>query len=193
MKSDASLSFNDALQKVYSKFPISGFSNTVRQSESAMGKYWRRVIFSEFMRYGGLPFVSILALLTFINFQLIFIFGTPMLHVLLFAVLITGYASLRAMQSIVKSEKGNVDDKYLVVSIFKSWAMVFSIFPFISSQFISDSKWVHYIDSEMTIPIVFFSIMYNLSFIWSVMVYYRFPDLIKNELNTKYAHLNLSV
>jgi len=54
MNEDNTLSFESALSKVYSKFPISGFSKYVKQSESAMNTMWYKMILSEFTKYGGI-------------------------------------------------------------------------------------------------------------------------------------------
>lgn len=193
MDADSTLSFDEGLKKVYAKFPISGFSKYVAESEKTMNLMWRRKIISQFTPYYGMPFLIVLAVLTLIQYQLIVFFGTPMFYILLIGVILFGYGSTLGLRSLVKGDKGNVDDKYLVVSIFKSWALAFSIVVPLLTQFFCDFKWVHKITADMTWLIFYFSFFFSLSFIWSAMSYYRFPELISSVLKDKYEHLKLSV
>ncbi len=193
MNADSALTFEKALDKVYSKFPISGFSKFVSQSESAMNKYWLKLILSQFTVFAGVPFLILLSILAFVQYQLIVLFGTPVFYALMILAIVTGYGSIWGLRSIIKSKNGNLDDKYLVVSIFKGFAMAFSFGPLLFSNLLSDFRWIHSITEDMTLQITLFSLMFSLSFLWNAMAYYRFPQLIRSELNEKYAHLNLSV
>ena len=193
MDANSTLSFDEALKNVYSKFPISGFSNYVRESEKAMKGMWRKMIFSQFTYFYGIPFLILLAILTFILFQFITFYGTPVFYTLIILALLFGYGSIWGLKSIVKGNEKNIDDKYLVVSIFKDWAMAFGLVPVLTSQFLCDFRWIHRITEEMTLQILFFSLIFSLSFIWSAMSYYRFPQLISSVLQDKYSHLKLSV
>ena len=193
MEDNKELSFSTALQKAYSKFPITGFSTVVSQRESAMNRYWMKSIFLEFAYKGGLPFLIILTGMTFLNYQLIMSFGTIVFYILLIFILLSGYGSIIGLRSIIKSQKRNADGDYLVISIFKSWATAFSFVPIIASQYFSDFKWVYHITPDMIAEVLVFSILFSLSYIWNMMAYYRFPSLIRTELKSKYAHLNLSI
>lgn len=193
MEADAAISFDEALKKVYAKFPISGFSKYVSESEKAMNRMWMKNILSQFTPYNGIPFLMTLAALILIQYQLIVFFGTPIFYTLIILALLFGYGSIWRFRTVIKGDEKKVDDKYLVVIIFKSWAMMFSFGPVILSQFLSDFKWVHRITEDMTLQIFAFSLILSLSFIWSAMTYYRFPELISSVLKDKYAHLKLSV
>lgn len=193
MEADAAISFDEALKKVYAKFPISGFSKYVSESEKAMNRMWMKKILSQFTPYGGIPFLMTLAALILIQYQLIVFFGTPIFYTLIILALLFGYGSIWSFRTVIKGDEEKVDDKYLVVTIFKSWAMIFSLGPVILSHFLSDFKWIHGITEDMTLQIFVFSLILSLSFIWSAMTYYRFPELISSVLKDKYAHLKLSV
>ena len=193
MNEDNTLSFESALSKVYSKFPISGFSKYVKQSESVMNTMWYKMILSEFTKYGGIPFLIALVTIVYTIFLLLTYFTTIAFYTLVIAVVIFGFISTWKLRYIVKGESHNEDDKYLVVSIFKGWAMTFTALPVLVSQYFSNFEWVHNFSDSDKLQIVIFSFLLSINIIWNVMAFYRFPALISNVLNEKYNHLNLEI
>lgn len=193
MDNNPSLTFEKALQKVYAKFPISGFSNYVAQSEKAMNSMWLKMILSQFTKLYCIPLVIALATLAIIQYQLIILTGTPMFYILIVLAVVIGYWSIWGLRYIIKADKKNTDDKYLVVSIFKGSTMMFSITPVLISHIFDNTDWIRNNTETMNLKILIFTILISFSFIWSYMAYYRFPQLIKKVLSEKYAHLKLTV
>lgn len=187
------LSFDDALSNVYAKFPISGFSNYVRESEKAMNKFWGKIILNQFTKYGRLPLIIMFTILVLLQYQMILHWEKPALYLLIILALATSLFAPSKLKTIINSDDQKEDDKYLVVTIIKSWAFSFTLGPIYFAWFFNDID--HFLISENSFSYVtvLFSVMLSIGFISSAMVYFRFPEIIRSVLNDKYAHLKLSV
>ena len=194
MDKNPELSFDKALHNVYAKFPISGFSEYVTQREKAMSRFWFKMIYSQFLKYAGLPVLLALISLTFIQYFLFISLGNSALVIVIVAALLLGYFSVSHLNQTVRSGDKNVDQKYLVVMMFKSWALSFGVGPIITANiFTSGMLSPLTTPSEIHWKAMSFAFLLSLSFVWSIMTYYKFPQLIRKVLNDKYAHLKLSV
>ena len=191
MNSDNSLSFDKALQKVYSKFPISGFSNYVSESEKAIGKFWRKKIYGELFAKRGIPLIVSLTLLITIQYLLFKTFGTPMI---IAAIVLVFAADIKSTYRLRKMIEAKHQEKYLVVNMFMSAALIFSIMPALIPNLIIDLATVkEFTEASLHYRSIGFAMLLSTGIIWTYLVYFRFPNLIKEVLRTKYAHLNLSV
>lgn len=193
MKDNPALTFDAALAKVYRKFPISGFSKFVSQSENAMLKFWAKMIFDQLTPYAGLPFVLIATLLALIQYKLIIAFGAPCLYTFIVLVVIYNFWTSLKFNNIVKFNDEDANNSYLVVSTFRGVAASFSFIPFMFSQAINDLTNISTAIDGNHAKAILLSVMLSLGWIWSAMTYYKFPKLIRTVLNDKYAHLKLSV
>jgi len=109
MEADNSLTFDKSLQKVYSKFPISGFSNYVSAAEKSMHSYWMKNILGQFIKFGGLPFVFSLMVLSYLQYQFIVAFGTVAFIILIVLIVALSLLSSSRLTNIAKdSNKRNV-------------------------------------------------------------------------------------
>ena len=66
---DSNVSFENALQTVYKRFGITGFSKVVTQKRSALEKYWRKRMLSYMKEYFRIPKIILLVCLTGIIYQ----------------------------------------------------------------------------------------------------------------------------
>ena len=73
MTNDSSIDFRTALDKVYNRFPITGFDQFLTEKEKAMQKYWRRKQGDIFKQYFTLPkvFLTIMLLVLFGSLSLV--------------------------------------------------------------------------------------------------------------------------
>lgn len=193
MNGDDSLTFDTALIKVYGKFPISGFSKFVSQSEHNMHVFWGKLILRQFLLYAGLPFIIVLALLVLIQYKLLIFFGLPCVYGLLILVVAYNFWASKKFHNLVKFNDENLNESYLVVSVFRGFGLGFSFFPIMFSQIVGDFTRFSTAINENYLQFLLLSILLSLGWIWSAMTYYRFPKLIRKVLNDKYAHLKLSV
>jgi len=67
---DSNLTFEKALQKVYSKYPITGFSNLKDAKIKEMNRYWTRTYFKYMKEYFTIPKVLITLALFWTYFKL---------------------------------------------------------------------------------------------------------------------------
>ena len=192
MKSDSNLSFEDALRKVYGKFPITGFSNYISHSEKAITKFWSRKILSKFAIGFGIPFLFKFVLGAFLLYYSILFCGTFMLYFVFLVVIFSSFISRRHIYRSIKKISKNEEDKYLVLSIFSGFIIGFSGGSIYTAQLFFDNalylEW-----NGLYIKILILSMFYTLSLVWSYMIYFQFSHLIVKVVNEKYAHLNLSV
>lgn len=192
MQLDNELTFDKALQKVYAKFPISGFSNYVTESEKAMTKFWRKKIFAVAFSNGGIPLISSFIFLAIAQYYLIMAFNTPMIILLILIVFAIDISSTIRLRRIVKIKD---QEKYLVLGMFTSMALVFSIMPSLIPNLIIDMATAEENTSPASLhyKAMGFSFLLSSGIIWGYLVYYKFPKLIREVLSSKYAHLNLSI
>ncbi len=83
---DSSISYDQALKKVYQGFPITGFYLFVKNQEDAMMKYWQTRMWIYIRRFLGPPKVLLLLLLTFT----LFMFAQAIPRAFLIIFLVTG-------------------------------------------------------------------------------------------------------
>lgn len=194
MGTDSALSFDEALNNVYSKFPISGFSNYVKKSESAMNRFWIKMIFKQFIKFGGIPVLLSLVALTCLQYIFMVVFGNVAFIILIAFTLIIGFLAFRGMKTIVKGQEKNIDEKYLVVTIFKGLAFSFCMIPALTANIFTDISTSNTITIDNISWRAFaYALLFSANLIWCYMSYYKFPQLIRSVLNEKYAHLKLSV
>lgn len=193
MKSNQSLSFEQALKKVYSKFPLSGFSNYVRQSEQQLSRFWRRKILSEISYGYGLPMIFGLAFFT-LSFYNAIIYGGQLLFITLLIITLTFiFISTRKLNRVIRSFTIDKIDNYLVLSIFNGSALAISVLPIYVGQIFFDFNTLFVTQNQIYTKVLSFSILLSLTNLWSLMVYLRFPRLISSTIKEKYLHLNLSM
>lgn len=63
------LSFEQALHKVYGRWPITGFSNYIAEKQHHLNQYWKRRFWNHLKQYFKLPKIILTLLVTFLLFQ----------------------------------------------------------------------------------------------------------------------------
>ncbi|NNE13932.1 MAG: hypothetical protein HKN51_03080, partial [Saprospiraceae bacterium] len=185
MSEDSKLTFDQALTKTYSKYPISGFSNLKTAKEKEMHHYWMRVFRKFLFEYFKLPKIFLTVLIGWTFFQLFKTFGNPAVMIVFISLTIV-YLYQAFKQ--IKLMKREVIEKYLVLHSYNSIHAAFGgMGSYIVIQLIFNSQ-------EINFPsLIVLSVLASINLILIPVLYKSFPEYLKKELETKYQHLNIEI
>ena len=140
MNNDSSLSFERALNRVYDRFGIFGFSKIVQEKEKAMGKHYTKLWLKELVNQLNWPNVVrslAVAALLFTSSKFTGITLTMWLAVAAIAVI--SFISVRSLRKhrLVKNNElkmGNKTPLLMLQFMPVQWLFFFTYFPFITSS-----------------------------------------------------------
>ncbi len=189
MSNDPTLKFKSALNKVYGKFPITGFSKLVEEKEKAMSKYWWKKAGESLLEYISTLKILYIFMAFVISFTLLFYFH---------GIAIIGIGGLCAVVSIFnyfkmkKMLKTGNSGVYLVLASFD--AATYSIWITTIIMIITEPDIMNTIEWTLGLgQITLLSILWAFVIIWLHALQTVFPKMIKEELNKKYKHLGIEL
>lgn len=187
MEKDAQLSFDGALNLVYGRFPITGFSNFVRAKEKEMSRYWNFRAFNYFKRFMKLPMIIVSVVIYFLSASILSSFGVMPFIMLLVGISI--FTFYQASQS-GKKYRSMADKDVLFYSCYRN-----SLMSPVSGSYVFYYIW-YFTDSTLTIQSPYAAVTFNLVItvflIWTYAVVNVFPGMLDDEISKKYRHLNLA-
>jgi hypothetical protein len=190
MSCDHCLSFEKALNKVYARFPITGFTHFVNSKQIGLKSYWRSKMFSILKGYFKLPKIFITLLLTIAFFMLYLntgndVFQVHMVILLLCSTILLGYENYTSKQE-------HAQGKYLFLDTFYSTSYQFTGFVF----FYFGMKLTENID-KININIYLFSALKTVFVLYLIISGHMrlryLPAVLKEEIAKKYGHLGLVI
>lgn len=190
---DPSLSFNSALQRVYGKFPITGFAMMILAKEKALSKYWKKRFFSALLSCFSYPKL----ILTLIFSSLIFFsldFGGSQIANYLHIFLIGSIFIVPINLHVKKLSMKEVYEKYLFTNTYIQilYGVLIIIF-FIPIEAVFDEGSQLQIAELSNFQCWFLTIYYSITFYLVYAFWFEFPKILKQELANKYSHLNIKV
>jgi len=190
---DPNLSFNSALQKIYGKFPITGFASLVYAKEASLKTFWRKKIFNLFLSYLRFPTLFLILVIVYI-LQLI-VFNANEINLLsLYIILFTLFASFRIYnQKHGCSIDKKLTEKYLAANSFAALLEVFSYFNLIfiiPIVWISSASSIGTFTSKESWVLAFFG---TLILAWDFACAFHFPKMLIENLSQKYNHLDIKI
>lgn len=190
LEKDNQMGFKHALQKVYGQFPISGFDTFLREKEQAMFSYWRRKKWNILAQYFSLPKL----ILTF----LIVIFYVTLTNIhaqwsIAFCVLSSTIVFIYSI-AILYIRPYKFTKKYLVV---EKYFQVIGGGAIGSSPIILASYIVNLVpNGPLTYSDSYFFLVMIFCVLSTILVHasvFEFPNIIAQEINNKYAHLQIEL
>lgn len=187
---DSSLTFEQALGKVYGRFPVTGFTRFVEQQEKALHRYWMRRVWSYIGSYMKLPKLLGTAILWATILAAYQIFGSAALTIILIATVVysvyAGYSSYQLF-----AEDRSQIQKYLFINVFQGITGAGVFAPVAMINVLDFDKVINY--PLLSLPVLGISLILTLSLVWSHAVTTAFPDMLREELQSKYAHLQIAI
>lgn len=176
------LTFDEALQKVYNQFPISGFTNLVAQKTKAMEKYWRTRFWQYYIGFFKLPRVLFTIGSVFILFKLLSIpsfkpYLVPIYYILFVLLLLPLFYSLR------KSYYKKANQLLVIESYFKT--VGFSLLFFNLNFYLIGATFKH----PVTILLFSFLMIYSLVSAYAQLLV--FPKMLIKELKQNYPYIGV--
>ncbi|MBT8189933.1 MAG: hypothetical protein KJO29_05855, partial [Bacteroidia bacterium] len=155
------ISFEKALAKIYSKFPITGFAVLQLEKEKYIKSYWRKRLGKYMLKFFQLPRIILTILLFLILFKIFTIYGWM-------SVWISGISCLIVMFYSIKRSNwlSSHSDNYLIIKSFNSSIRFYVIFILVLTWFIGQPMGIDlYNHSEGSAVFLnyFFSIVYALA------------------------------
>jgi hypothetical protein len=200
VQKDNKLNFENALRKVYARFPVTGFTNFIASKQKSLSNYWWRRYFNAMRTYFKLPKVILTILVFVISFQVGYIFEyTGLLCILFISFIANIYFTVKQHISfkLINGKRGDylfMDSSFFQLK-FSLYAQCLS-FIFIRRFFESAPIWYHKEQSDYTLLMIIIAIhaaICTLTFIVAHANYTIFPDILYDEINQKYKHLGIVI
>lgn len=180
-ENDPTVNFDAALKDVYSKFPITGFTNFIASKSESLQKYWRKKLWKYFLEYFKLPKILLLFMLFGIFHVL---FSTFQVHSFLIFVVIT---LLIIPLWYIQNRRNQIEkqrEKYLVVESYGSavyFIAYLSNYPLLIKDIVIDTTY------EINVFSAYCAILLVL---WNAIIFV-FPEMLKEEIESNFAHLEI--
>lgn len=191
---DPKLSFDQALQQVYKSFGIFGFTKVQENKMHQLQKEWSSRMLSYYYRYFKLPKLLLTLLLSLGFFMYYHILSIFQLDHLVFSLTLLCIPAIFALIGLQKVKKRRIrsERKYLVIQSFYSALSSTSVigsflFPCYLQVFdFSAAQSIYSLNI-----LIFISLFTALVSINLYAAVYVFPYWLDEEINTKYAHLDI--
>ena len=183
MNDNSDLSFKSALWNAYGKFPITGFGHFIDAKEKALSKYWRRKVFSVFLKYFTIPKIFLTALLACAMYY-IHMSGKFSFNLCVYLRLVITYAIIQKINSI-----GKLDGKNLLFVI---------MYRRIVGSILCVSIWILWMWQDTTptygvMSYLFVGLLTLIAVFFFALFAGSFKTLLIEEFESKYSHLNLKL
>ena len=196
-------SFDQALQKVYSAFPITGFAQYTVDLEKSLWTFWKGQILSSVIK-NWIPLIGFISLLTvsiyfmtMVNENLVIdglYYGCIALGMLAFITFFRQFGK-SGIEMLVHfgwaSYIDKLDYKLLYYNVLKSVTLVMVIGSIVLSRitsiFIIDQSLQ--ITTSISFSVLLFSILTAISISWSLAVIFYYPNMIRKVISEKYNHV----
>ncbi|MFT6334967.1 MAG: hypothetical protein ACJATI_001713 [Halioglobus sp.] len=192
--SDPNLNFNSALQKIYGKFPITGFAMMILAKEEALSQFWEKRFFGAFISNFSYPkMIMSLILSAMIFFGLDF--GDSQ---------VANYLSIIMKGSLIGTtvyicsnnfEMNGGHEKYLFTKTYIQilFAVFIAIFFIPINLVFSEGSQLLQVAELSSFQCWFLTIYYSIAYYFIYAFGFEFPKILKQELKEKYSHLNIKL
>lgn len=187
LEGDASLTFQQALDKVYSRFPITGFTEWVAKRETGMTRYWYKRFFQYTLSYLKLPKVILSGLLVTLFLYLLSYAAYGLILTIVFSIGFSIYAVIQSNRKLklLYKERGEM----LLVQAYRGLTGSLAIALFAG---IIPTDLHRLINPDFSaIQFLLFAIFFAFINIWSYGIAFVFPEMLMNEVQKKYGHLQM--
>lgn len=204
MMENENTSFEEALHKVYSKFPITGFAQYTVDLEKSLWPFWIKKVISTITLGYGIPLIGLLILLTSSFYYSITTNGEIMVHILYYGVPVLGILALITFgKQFGKSSvemmlyggwfitKDDLNERLLYYQVLKIITLFVIFGPVVlarlSTMFVVSPR--THLMTEGSSSILMLSLLSSISIYWSLVVIFYFPSMIKEVITDKYNHV----
>ncbi len=183
---DRSLSFENALNDIYSQFPITGFAVFQLEKQSSMRQYWKRSFWAYLRRYFRIPRI-VFTILLIASFYNIFQYFQSYYLVLGFSTIFFLYVVFYNRYRMKRLEE--IQNNYLVIESFMYWMRSFTEFLGWGSYFV----YFAYPDLTFSSTSNFlFAVFFGLGLITAYAYVNIFPKMLESDIKQKYHHLGIA-
>lgn len=201
MAANGNRTFDQALQIVYGKFPITGFAQYTLDLEDSLWTFWTKKVISTMTMGYGIPLIGLLTLLTFSFYYSITTNGALGINILSYAVLVLGIIAIFSFgKQFGKSgvemllyygyitSDDDLNERLLYYKVLKYITMIMIFGPLflarLTSMFVLDPR-SDIITGGPSSILIFSSI----SIYWTLVVIFYFPKMIREVIANKYNHV----
>lgn len=189
-EADPKVSFEAALKKTYSRFPITGFTHFVENKQKALSRYWNKAVFRHVREYFKLPKIILLCILSFLIYSAFQVLPHPYVMILVYVLILTSFI-LNFRRVIINRKE---TEKYLFLQSYNSMSLgnMYCILFFPLQLF--SNRVTNFMEITLSTPTtIIISFVLTLALIISNVTLNVIPDLLNEEVRTKYAHLNIQL
>lgn len=187
-KADNNLDFESALREVYAGFPVTGFNHFLGDKAAALNKFFFRKLWEYMKDYLKLPKLIISGIIFTFFYQIFRNFGTYSLDA---AYILYAIFTIVSMHKSVFYKLMKKDDRYLIINTYVQVFMTASFFYWYAPISGFMTRNITEFQTLNPMQASFFAIFLSIGILITHAFIYVFPEMLKNELRTKYAHLNI--
>ncbi len=184
------IGFEEALNRVYGRFPITGFAKFLEGKEGQLTKYWYKQCFKYFIEFFTIPKILITILMG-TSFYWIFRFQGVFASLICFLILSIGVLIYFYYDRSKMKKIKELQENYLFLQIYYGITLA-------PTFMYSSVPWVLMDDFHKTIGVgadhnkaLILTCFMTFYLLYTYICVFRLKDKLKEELQTKYAHLNI--
>jgi hypothetical protein len=177
------LDFYQALNAVYRRFPITGFTQIIAAKRGSLFTYYIKIIFENYIKFLGNPIVLFTLMVVFISSWYAHVLcKSYTIGLMILAILLDKISYFRLRKYF------NVTNRYLFISAMKFITILISlIFLHILIRFQKPNYEISFWAQVVYINVI------TLYIIWIIFKILRAPSFIKNEISQRYSHLKIEI
>lgn len=181
------LPFKQALNNVYSNFPVTGFTNYVTAAEKELGRYWRGRVYRYILAYFKLPKVILTLGLLLLFWNIFFIANKWLIAASILVVFGASFYSTIRISMVVKHHVGKDYGKYLFARSFYDYTggMGFGFSILFNHLLPKDG-----LDVGVYVALGL-ALLFSITTIWTHATLTAFPQMLIDDIHQKYKYLNL--
>ena len=207
MTTNTNLTFEQSLDLVYGRYPITGFGQYTQELEKSLQIFWLRKLMSMFTVGYGVPLIGFVLTIFLIMYLSIGYFGIVATKSWFY--FITGFAILALVlfgKSFGKSSiemmlyfgyiitKDDLNKRLLYYNVLKVFVCAIIFIPLVLSRFSYLFLWdsVTNAFNAGSSSVILYSLLGSVSLCFSAAIIFLFPNLLKDVIRNKYSHVAIA-
>jgi len=182
MKENTELNFDKALQVVYSKFPVTGFTNLITEKSQALEKYWKTRFWQYYKSFFKLPKILLTIGIVFIIFKGISYPGFRDFLVPIYYTMMVLWGVLFVYT--IKKGFYKKAQRYLVIGAYYRTVFFTTIMLYIKFYIIGSS-----LSHPVTLFVFSFLAVYSMITVYAQL--FIFPKMLTSELKQNYPFVTI--
>lgn len=187
MSEEKDITFNKALYKFTGTLPRDFYYRFIEEKSKALNGFWKSKMSKYLLGFLTIPKCIITCLIFLLYFKSHFLFP-PLTIYLIYGVTVLIMSVIHIMKVKVKY---NLKDQYLIIKTYSDGINLLAILLFSIPFNIGIQVFIQ--NSQSMLGVIFLSFAITSGIIFTYASNFVFPSMLKDDIDKKYAHLNISL